>query len=236
MSGRGGKARGPGPRSYEALRWLARLDVARIEPLGLAMGFGRRATYSHLARLMDAGLVTREFDRGGSVVAITAAGRRAIDAPRSRTPVGATHGLGLRHARAVSWVAGRLTCNQREWIDRRELRRDPAWRSEVVWRLTRDGHYPDVGILLPSTRVAVEVQLWHRPAPRLRAILAGYEEAVANGQLGGVIFVSDRADVLATIERAQRQSGLPSRHIQLRALQGIQSSTRAGNAPSAPSP
>ncbi len=211
------------------MRWLARLDVAGIEPLGLAMGFGRRATYSHLARLMDAGLVAREFDRGGSVVAITAAGRRAIDASRGRTPVGATHGLGVRHARAISWVAARLTRNQRAWLDRRELRRDPAWRSEVVWRLTRDGHYPDLGIVLRSTQIAVEVELWHPPAPRLRAILAGYEEAVANGQLGGVIFVSDRADVLATIERVRHQVGIPSRYVRLRALQGIRISLRAGS-------
>ena len=100
MSGKGGKARGPGPRSYEALRWLARLDVAGVEPLGLAMGFGRRATYSHLARLVDAGLVVRSYDRGGSVVAITPAGRRSIGVTRASVPVGALHGLGLQHARA----------------------------------------------------------------------------------------------------------------------------------------
>ena len=75
MSGRGGKARGPGLRSFEALRWLARLDVAGIEPLGLALGFGRRATYSHIARLADAGLLTRMYDRDGSVVAITPTSR-----------------------------------------------------------------------------------------------------------------------------------------------------------------
>jgi len=101
VSGRGGKARGPGPRSFEALRWLARLDVAGIEPLGLALGFGRRATYSHLARLADAGLIVRAYDPGGSVVAITAAGRRAIGQPRAHVRVGATHGFGLQHARRL---------------------------------------------------------------------------------------------------------------------------------------
>ena len=59
VSGRGGKARGPGPRSFEALRWLARLEVAGIEPLGHALGFGRRATYSHVERLARAGLIVR---------------------------------------------------------------------------------------------------------------------------------------------------------------------------------
>src|SRR5690349_4685393 len=103
MSGRGGRARGPGHRSYEALRWLARLEVAGIEPLGIALGFGWRTTYSHVERLAKAELLVRAFDREGSVVAITAAGRRAVGDDRGELRAGATHGSGLRHARAVSW-------------------------------------------------------------------------------------------------------------------------------------
>src|SRR3954467_8988306 len=91
VSGRSGKVRGPGWRSLDALRWLARLEVAGIEPLGLALGFGRRATYSHLARLADAGYVVRSFDAAGSVVAVTPAGRRACGADRGDLRVGATH-------------------------------------------------------------------------------------------------------------------------------------------------
>src|SRR4051794_34978860 len=62
VSSGGGRVRGPGWRSFEALRWLARLEIAGVEPLGLALGFGRRATYSHLARLADAGLLVRACD------------------------------------------------------------------------------------------------------------------------------------------------------------------------------
>jgi DNA-binding transcriptional ArsR family regulator len=112
------KSAGPGPRSFEALRWLARLDVAGIEPLGLALGFGRRATYSHLARLADAGLVVRAYDPDGSVVAITAAGRRALNGPRAQVRLGATRGRGLQHVRAVSWVAALLTIRARAWVQR----------------------------------------------------------------------------------------------------------------------
>ena len=104
VSGRGGKARGPGRRSFEALRWLARLEVAGVEPLGQALGFGRRATYSHVARLAGAGLVVRAFDRGGSVVAITAAGRRAIGADRGDVRAGAT--ARLRAAARAGGVVG----------------------------------------------------------------------------------------------------------------------------------
>ena len=49
-----GRARGPGPRSVDALKWLDRVDVAGVEPLGLALGFGWRVTYSHIERLAAA--------------------------------------------------------------------------------------------------------------------------------------------------------------------------------------
>ena len=62
MSGPGGRPRGPGPRSLDALRWLARVEVAGLEALGCALGFAQSVTYSHVARLGGAGLVVRVFD------------------------------------------------------------------------------------------------------------------------------------------------------------------------------
>src|SRR3954451_20652168 len=131
MSGRGGKARGPGPRSYEPLQWLSRVDVAGIEPLALAMGFGQSVMYSHVARLAAAGLVIRVFDPGGSVVAITAEGRHAIRADRGDVRAGALHASGLRHARGVSWVAALLTIRERQWISDRELCSQEQWQVPV---------------------------------------------------------------------------------------------------------
>src|SRR3954447_13147922 len=180
MSGRGGRARGPGWRSLEALAWLARLEVAGLEPLGLAMGWGRRAVYSHVARLMRTGLVVRAFDRDGSVVAITAAGRRAIGADKGDVRAGATHGSGLRHARAVSWVAALLTVRERSWVSERELRDDPDWQVPVVWAANRGRHRPDLGVVMGQARVAVEVELSLKSPRRLEAILAGHEEAIAS--------------------------------------------------------
>src|SRR3954451_4313551 len=133
MSGRGGIARGPGWRSLEALAWLARLEVAGLEPLGLAMGWRRRARYSHVARLMRAGLVVRAFDVGGSVVAITAAGRRAVAADRGDVRAGATHGSGRRHARGVWWVPALATLRDRTWISDREARGRAEWLIPVIW-------------------------------------------------------------------------------------------------------
>jgi len=227
MSGRGGKVRGPGWRSLEALRWLARLEVAGIEPLGLAMGFGRSATYSHLARLADAGLIARGYDRGGSVVAITAAGRRAIGADKGDVRSGATHGSGLRHARAVSWVAALLTLRGRVWVSEYEFRHDEAWQVPVLWAASRGRHRPDLGVVMGEARVAVEVELSHKSPRRLRAILAGHDEAISSGRIaGGLIYVSDRPDVLEAVARAARRVELPERRFRTRSLLDVQAEVR----------
>jgi hypothetical protein len=74
-----------------------------LEPLGCALGFGWRTTYSHAERLAGAGFVERVYDRGGSVVAITRSGLRAVDAGQGDVRTGATNGFGLAHSRAMSW-------------------------------------------------------------------------------------------------------------------------------------
>src|SRR4051812_2201251 len=227
MSGRGGRARGPGWRSLEALAWLARVEVAGIEPLGLAMGLGWRVTYSHVERLAAAGLAVRGYDAGGSVVAITAAGRREVGSDRGDVRAGATHGSGLRHARAVSWVAALLTLREREWVSDLEARRHPEWLVPVVWASRRAGHRPDLGIVMRGRRVAVEVELSLKAPRRLEAILRGYDEAWASGALaGGLIYVSDRPDVLAAVRRAAAHVGLPDSRLRLRALEEIQAEVR----------
>jgi DNA-binding transcriptional ArsR family regulator len=227
VSGRSGKVRGPGPRSLEALRWLAHLEVAGIEPLGHALGFGWRATYSHVERLAGAGLIVRGYDRDGSVVAITAAGRREVGADKGDVRSGATHGSGLRHARAVSWVAALLTLRGRVWVSEHEFRRDEDWLVPVVWASSRGRHRPDLGIVVREARVAVEVELSHKSPRRLRAILAGYEEAIASGPIaGGLIYVSDRPDVLEAVARAARRAGVPERRVRTRQLADVQNEVR----------
>jgi hypothetical protein len=211
----------------DALRWLSRLDVAGIEALGCALGFGRRATYSHLERLARADLAVRAFDPGGSVVAITAAGRRAIGADKGDVRTGATHGSGLRHARAVSWVAALLTVRGRSWVSERELRGDDGWQVPVVWAASRGRHRPDLGVLVRGARVAVEVELSHKSPRRLAAILAGHEDAIASGRLGGgLIYVSDRGDVLDAVRRAGARVGIPTQRFRTRSLHDVQAQAR----------
>jgi hypothetical protein len=232
-----GRAKGPGPRSLDGLRWLARVDVAGLEPWGLAMGFGWRATYSHAERLQAAGLAVRLYDREGSVVAITAAGRRLVRADGGEPRLGATRGLGLRHARAVSWVAALLTVRGRTWVSDRELRDRADWRVPVFWPNSHGTHRPDAGAEVAGRRVAVEVELSHKAPRRLRAILAGYEALIADGALdGGLLYVSDRPDVLRAVTRACARIGIPPTAFKARTLEHVQSELRRAARPRGDAP
>lgn len=125
-------------------------------------------------------------------------------------------------------MAALLTVREREWVSERELRATSGWRVPVVWAAHRGQHRPDVGIVLTSgARVAVEVELSHKSPRRLAAILGGYADAVARGDLrGGLIYVSDRADVLDAVRRAAEHTGLLERRFRTRELVEVHAEVR----------
>lgn len=217
-----GKAVGPGPRSMEGLAWLGRLDVAGREALRCAMGWSVPGAYSHAQRLAGAGYLIAVYDREGSVLAITRAGRRALRTDGPNLPATRLRDPALRHSRAVSWVAALLTQRDREWISDSEARHDPSWQVPVLWPGRRGSHRPDLGAIVAGQRVAIEVELSAKARPRLDAILAGYEHLIAAGRLGGgVLYISDRADVLAAAQRAAVRAGLPAEHFRTSTLERI---------------
>ena len=219
------RAQGPGPRSLEALAWLARVDVAGLEPLRRAMGFGWRVTCSHVERLDNTGLVERIYDRGGSVVAITRRGTRLLDATPGEVRASSTQAFGLIHSRAVSWVAAYLTLRGRDWIGERALRREERWRVPVIWPGSRGTHRPDLVSVVDGRPVAIEVELTLKAPRRLRAILLGYEAATADGRLAGVTYVARDDAVMAGVQRAAACAGLSDGFAALR-LAAIQNRAR----------
>jgi DNA-binding MarR family transcriptional regulator len=199
--------------------------VAGIEPLWCAIGVGWRTGYSHVERLAKAGLVERTFDPGGSVVSITAAGRRAV-AAEQRTIRARTHGSGLRHARAVSWVAALATVRERIWVSDLEARSREEWLVPLVWADRRARHRPDLGIELRGARVAIEVELSAKAPRRLDAILGGYEHALASGALAGLIYISDRPDVLDAVNQSAARVGVPRSKLRTKTLESVQEDVR----------
>ena len=198
-----------------------------MEPWGLALGFGLRATYSHIERLRAEGLALRLYDREGSVLAITAAGRRRVQAEGGEPRLRVLRGVGLRHARAVSWVAALLTVRGRTWLSERELRNRPDWLVPVFLSSSSGMHRPDVGAVVGGRRVAVEVELSHKAPRRLRAILAGYGALIADGTLDGVLYVSDRDDVLRCVTRAAQHVGVSATAFGTRTLGRVQDDLRS---------
>ena len=219
----GGRARGPGPRSFELLAWLERLEVAGLEPLGHAHRLGQRATYSHVERLAAAGLVKRIYDRDGSLVAITLDGRRTArpDVFDGRPPRGGlVRGAQSAHAREVSWVAARLTLRGRAWVSDREARTNREWQVPVFLE-RRGNHRPDLGGFMGTDRLAIEVELTAKSPSGLRAILAGYQALLDAGRLAALIYVTDHDGVRRGVERAPARVGLPADRFRIWSLTDV---------------
>ena len=216
-----GRAVGPGPRSLEALAWLARSEVAGLEPLGLAMGLGsagdvfaRRA--ARRRRAARCACMTAE----GSVVAITRCGPPRARRDGGDVRLGATRGAGLRHARAVSWVAALLTVRERSWVQR---------AGDAVARRLAGAGAVDAPAAAPIARTSASrspVGAWrsrsscsHKAPRRLRAILAGYEALIAAGSLSGGVRLRRRPRRRARRRRARRGAvGVPEDRLRTRSL------------------
>ncbi len=99
------------------------------------------------------------------------------------------------------------------------MRSRADWLVPVLWQASRGTHRPDIGVEVAGRRVAIEVELCVKAPRRLRAILAGYEALIAAGSLsGGVVYVSDRDDVLAAVTRAAAAVGVPEGRLRTRSL------------------
>ncbi len=232
-----GRAHRPGPRSFELLRWVERLEVVGLEPLALAHRLSLRTTYSHVERLVAAGFVERLTERNGTLVAITGPGRREVrpdglDRRAARRSL--SSGILVNHALATSWLAARATLRGLSWVSDREMRTLPEWRVPVITLERRATHRPDLGIGVAPSRIAVEVELSGKSAERLRAIFYAYEHQIGLGHLRGLIYVTEHAAVRRGVERAAGIVGLGAAQFRIMELPELQESTR--RLASAPAP
>ncbi len=222
-----GRARRPGPRSLDLLRWVERLEVAGLVPLALAHQLSLRTTYSHVERLRAAGLLERLSERQGTLIAITGPGRRevrpeALDRRAARRSL--SSGILVNHALATSWVAARLTQLGLPWWSDREMRSLPEWRIPVLEMESRATHRPDLGYLQGESRVAVEVELTSKSASRLRSIHYAYENQLAMDGLQSVVYVVDHPAVRRSITRSAQATGLAGQQFGVTDLSALQAS------------
>ena len=224
-----GGARGPGHRSLELLAWVCRLQVVSAEAAWTALRMSQSVGYSHLRRLEDAGLLSRQRALEETAAIITRAGARLLDDPGRLTALTQTPSLGgVAHAQAVSWVAARQQLAGRRWLAERELRHIDDWRLELLAPGTgqRQRHRPDLGVIIQGRRVAVEVELTRKTPRRVDAILDAYRRAIAREQLHRVVYITATRQVGALIARRAATARLDGR-IEILDLDDLRAAVRA---------
>ena len=198
--GHGRRRDEPGTRAGQRVaRWSAvvgRGGPAPRDAWGIAMRWAESTTFSHAARVIDAGLVEScSIRRGhGSLFYATRKGVReaGLDAVVTN---GAPAPSTWAHWSACAWTAAWLTSRDRIVVGSRELQMDDRWHQEVEWverdGLRRRGHQPDLlAALAPGGRwLPIEVELASKRANRLRSILALHASWIAAGRADAVIYV-----------------------------------------------
>jgi hypothetical protein len=179
------------------------------------MGWAPSTTFSHAARLIDAGLAEscRLRHGEGSLIYATRSGVEdsgAFAPALPRVPAPNT----WAHLEACAWTAAWLTARGRHVIGSRSLLLDDGWKGQLEW-LERDGlrrraHRPDLltgqradGRLLP-----VEVELSNKSPKRLRAVLGLHAGWIAGGKTSATIYVCGPSQLAERIRREAAEFGL----------------------------
>ena len=117
-------------------------------------------------------------------------------------------------------------------LGERELFGDDGWKVPVIWSGGYGTHRPDLVASVNDRMVAIEVELTPKAPQRLRALLAGYAEAIRLGRLAVVTYVTARDDVTAGVTQAA-ESVAAGQRFSVQPLAGVQAMVRdlAGNRP-----
>jgi hypothetical protein len=227
----------PGPSSGAGLDWLARVGPSPLEAWGLAMGWGRAATYSHAKRLRAAGWVEdcRRIRGVGTLVYATRRGVRVAGSdaiPLATAPAPTT----WAHNEACAWAATWLTVRGRTMVGSREILASDFWSDEVRWLdrngVHRSGHRPDLaaGLSEEGPMIPVEVELARKSKARVRAILGLHASWIAAGKTPAVIYICENARLANRVRQAGADAGLSSENKTLRIelLRTVRDVSRAG--------
>jgi len=187
------------------------------------MGWAESTTFSHAARLIDAGLAASCFMRRGhgSLLYATSRGVRELGVKAvasNAAPAPST----WAHWSACAWTAAWLTSRDRIVIGSRELQVDALWHEEVEWAerdgLRRRGHHPDLAAALgPGERwLPIEVELASKSTNRLRSILAMHATWIAARRTDAVMYICRSESGAERVLRHGQEVGISPRERTLR--------------------
>ena len=228
----------PGPRSIQALSWLARVGATPAEPLGLVLGVTERVAYDHVRRLEAARLVKRvPMWRGqGSLIVLTSAGAVEAGYPASRGRRSITPTT-WAHASACAWVSAWLEVRGRAWWSEREIVEDDFWRFPVRYQDRRDTaratHRPDLVVQTGTGSIAIQVEVQQRTRTRLHGILSMYTDLTDGDEapLAGVIYVTGNAAIDKIVRCTADRAWLTSPALTCRTLDLVIAQTREARLP-----
>jgi hypothetical protein len=224
----------PGPKSLELLAWLVRVGASPDEPLAIVGGCTQRMVRDHVARLAREGYVRRvPMTRGeGSLVVATQKGALRVGESRFGAPRSVAPSTWAHH-KACAWVAASLEEQGLVWIGPREIPLDDYWRDPVSYEDSSGGtrrvqHRPDLGYLVGSEGVAIEVELQRKSRARMLGILRMYADRTmgVDPTLKRVVYVTGNPDVAQLVVRTANRIGMTDRVIQLKTLAGVIQLTR----------
>jgi len=168
------------------LVWVGRFRFVTAALVAERFGVSVQMTGKRLARLEDAGLLTRERATHAEQYAVflTPAGARILGLPRRRVPRVHVH---REHELAIVWLASRIERSTAlQVLSERECRHLQARGEERcsvdVERTTGRGdrrRWPDLVLKQDGARIAVEIEFAPKGSARLGAIVDAYLQSVA---------------------------------------------------------
>jgi hypothetical protein len=131
------------------------------------------------------------------------------------------------HDCACAWTAAWLSLRGRDWRGPREVLVDPRLKGELEWMTgsgwRRQGHRPDLAVIVPAGIVAVEVELQRKADKRLRSVIRMYGNWIAERRLAGVVYVCGSDARAEQIREVAGTAGLPSGALRTELLADVQS-------------
>lgn len=195
-------------RDEEILAWLSRQRFATAEQVAARFGIGRNRCARRLGELAAAGLLGRSQPfLAPSVYLVTLSG---LAVARAQLPAPKVDVRTFRHDRGLAGLVVAYELEGATTITERELRAAAAAGSDRYVITFADGsagsprrHFPDLIVRSSAGELtAVELELTPKRTRRLRSILRAYRRA---SHVGRVLYLSDRAALLAQVEQLGRE-------------------------------
>jgi hypothetical protein len=205
-----------GCRDRELVRYVGRFGAVSLAHVEKEMGTGRTATYRHVKRCIEAGLLER-LDLVSGEPAVLRATKDGLGYAYLPMKVASVSPGSVRHWLTCARVAHSLEdhysgideefriLTQREIPLACAIDRSSLGRAKI--RRTGQWHSADLVVLLGREVHIVEVELTPKAPARLCQILLAWHHLFREGEIGLLIYICAAGQTRRAVERAARKVG-----------------------------